>query len=240
MNTTPPTAIAKKKKRYNRAPRDTTRINERIRAPRVRVVLPDGRQLGIMTPMEALAKAKLVGLDLVEIAEKADPPVCRIIDYGKYKYEQAKLQKQQKTSKNATRMKEIKFRVRTEQHDYNIKLGRIESFLDEGHKVRVVLQYRGRENAHKELGFDKLNRIIGDLKTMANVDQEPRLSGRAVGMLLSPLPKAQRQRKFHLYHGELIDEDEFAAEEEEDDEEVDFDSDADEAQADGEEDRAEA
>jgi translation initiation factor IF-3 len=177
--------------------------------------------------MEALAKAKLVGLDLVEIAEKADPPVCRIIDYGKYKYEQAKLQKQQKTSKNATRMKEIKFRVRTEQHDYNIKLGRIENFLDEGHKVRVVLQYRGRENAHKELGFDKLNRIIGDLKTMANVDQEPRLSGRAVGMLLSPLPKAQRQRKFQLYHGELIDEDEFAGEEEEDDDDIDFDSDSD-------------
>ena len=152
------------------------------------------------------------------IAAKADPPVCRIIDYGKYKYEQAKLSKQQKTSKNASRMKEIKFRVRTEQHDYNIKLGRIETFLDDGHKVRVVLQYRGRENAHKELGFDKLNRIIGDLKTMANVDQEPRLSGRAVGMLLSPLPKAQRQRKFHLYHGELIDEDEFAGEEEEEDE----------------------
>ncbi|MGB6223067.1 translation initiation factor IF-3 [Haloferula sp.] len=199
-----------------------TRINERIRAPRVRVVLPDGQQLGIMTPMEALQKAKLVGLDLVEIAAKADPPVCRIIDYGKYKYEQAKLQKQQKTSKNATRMKEIKFRVRTEQHDYNIKLGRIETFLDEGHKVRVVLQYRGRENAHKELGFDKLNRIIGDLKTMANVDQEPRLSGRAVGMLLSPLPKAQRQRKFHLYHGELIDEDEFAADEDDEDEDVEF------------------
>ena len=193
-----------------------------------------------MTPMEALQKAKLVGLDLVEISAAADPPVCRIIDYGKYKYEQAKLQKQQKTSKNATRMKEIKFRVRTEQHDYNIKLGRIETFLDEGHKVRVVLQYRGRENAHKELGFDKLNRIIGDLKTMANVDQEPRLSGRAVGMLLSPLPKAQRQRKFHLYHGELIDEDEFAAEEEDDDE-VDIDSESDdevtdaaEAEVDGE------
>ncbi|MEP4078536.1 translation initiation factor IF-3 [Haloferula sp.] len=217
-----------------------TRINERIRAPRVRVVLPDGQQLGVMPPAEALQKAKLVGLDLVEIAAKADPPVCRIIDYGKYKYEQAKLSKQQKTSKNATRMKEIKFRVRTEQHDYNIKLGRIETFLDEGHKVRVVLQYRGRENAHKELGFDKLNRIIGDLKTMANVDQPPRLSGRAVGMLLSPLPQAQRQRKFHLYHGELIDEDEFAAEEEE--EEVEVVTEAKESDSDGEEDsdRAEA
>lgn len=172
-----------------------------------------------MTPQEALQKAKLVGLDLVEIAAKADPPVCRIIDYGKYKYEQAKLQKQQKSAKNATRMKEVKFRVRTEQHDYNIKLGRIETFLDDGHKVRVVLQFRGRENAHKELGVEKLKRIIGDLETMANVDQEPRIAGRAVSMLLSPLPKEQRHRKFHLYHGELIDEDDFIDDDEEDVEE---------------------
>lgn len=192
-----------------------TRVNERIRAPRVRVVLPDGRQLGIMSSQEALEKAKLVGLDLVEIAAGADPPVCRIIDYGKYKYEQSKLKKQQKTSKNATRMKEVKFRVRTEQHDYNIKLNRLETFLDEGHKARVVLQFRGRENAHREIGFEKMQRIIGDLKTMASVDQEPRLSGRMLNMTLSPLPKAQRERKFQLFHGELIDEDDFEDEEDE-------------------------
>ncbi|MCH7224940.1 translation initiation factor IF-3 [Verrucomicrobiaceae bacterium E54] len=186
-----------------------------MRAPRVRVVLPDGRQLGVMSAREALEKAKLVGLDLVEIASKADPPVCRIIDYGKYKYEQAKLKKQEKSAKNATRMKEIKFRVRTEQHDYNIKLHRIENFLEEGHKIRVVLQFRGRENAHRELGFDKLERIIADLKTMANVDQPPRLSGRALGMTLSPLPKAQQKRKFQMFHGELIDEDDFIDEDEE-------------------------
>ncbi len=195
-----------------------TRINDRIRAPRVRVTLPDGRQLGVMPVQEALAKAKLVGLDLVEIAGKADPPVCRIIDYGKYKYEQAKLKKQQKTSKNATRMKEVKFRVRTEQHDYNIKLGRLEDFLEEGHKVRVVLQFRGRENAHRELGFEKMQRIANDLKTMANLDQEPKLTGRAVGMTLSPLPKEKRQRHFHLYHGELVEEEDF---EEEDDDDSD-------------------
>lgn len=195
-----------------------TRVNERIRAPRVRVVLPDGRQLGIMSSREALEKAKLVGLDLVEIAATADPPVCRIIDYGKYKYEQAKLKKQEKSAKNATRMKEIKFRVRTEQHDYNIKLNRIENFLEEGHKVRVVLQFRGRENAHRELGFDKLERIIGDLKTMANVDQPPRLAGRALGMTLSPLPKDKQKRNFQMFHGTLIDEDDFEEEEDEVDE----------------------
>ncbi len=191
-----------------------TRVNERIRAPKVRVTLPDGRQLGIMSSKEALEKAKLVGLDLVEIAANADPPVCRIIDYGKYKYEQAKLKKQEKSAKNASRMKEIKFRVRTEQHDYNIKLNRIENFLEEGHKVRVVLQFRGRENAHRELGFEKLERIIGDLKTMANVDQPPRLTGRALGMTLSPLPKAKQKRNFQMFHGELIDEDDFEEEEE--------------------------
>jgi translation initiation factor IF-3 len=186
----------------------------------VRVVLPDGQQLGIMSSREALQKAKLVGLDLVEIAAKADPPVCRIIDYGKFKYEQAKLKKQQKTSKNATRLKEVKFRPRTEQHDYNIKLGRVETFLDEGHKTRIVLQFRGRENAHREVGFEKMQRIIKDVETMAQVDQPPRLSGRVIAMSLTPLPKEQRKRKFHMFHGELLDEDDFEEENEDDEEAV--------------------
>ena len=159
-----------------------------------------------MSSREALAKAQAVGLDLVEIAGQVDPPVCKIIDYGKFKYEQSKLKKQK--SKASTRMKEVKFRVGTGQHDYNIKMGRAEGFLDTNHKVRFVLQFKGRENAHKELGFVALNRIIEDLKTMAQVDQPPRLNGRAVAMILSPLPQHQRKRKFHLFHGELIDEDE--------------------------------
>ncbi|MBB5351552.1 translation initiation factor IF-3 [Haloferula luteola] len=209
-----------------------TRVNERIRAPRVRVVLPDGQQLGIMSAQEALAKAKLVGLDLVEIASKADPPVCRIIDYGKYKYEQAKLKKTQKKSQSASKMKEVKFRVRTEQHDYNIKLNRLETFLDEGHKVRVVLQFRGRENAHRELGFDKMKRIIEDLKTMAHVDQEPRLQGRMVGMTLSPLPQSQRKRRFQLFHGELIEEDDFDEDEEDEDVIVSSDDEEEEEESD--------
>ena len=189
-----------------------TRINDRIRAPRVRVVLANGDQVGVMGTREAIDKARSHGLDLVEIAGKADPPVCKIIDYGKYKYEQSKLKKQK--SKTSTKMKEIKFRVGTGEHDYNIKLGRAEGFLEHNHKVRFVLQFRGRENAHKDLGFVALNRIIDDLKTMALVDQPPRLSGRAVAMILSPLPEHQRKRKFHLFHGELIDEDEFEEDEE--------------------------
>jgi translation initiation factor IF-3 len=110
-------------------------------------------------------------------------------------------------------MKEVKVRVGTGQHDYNIKLGRAEGFLEGNHKCRFVLQFRGRENAHKDLGFVVLNRIIEDLKTMAQVDQAPRLNGRAVAMILSPLPAHQRKRKFHLFHGELMEEDDFEDEE---------------------------
>jgi translation initiation factor IF-3 len=188
-----------------------TRVNDRIRAPKVRVVLANGDQLGVMSSRDALYKAQSLGLDLVEIAGQADPPVCKIIDYGKYKYEQAKLKKQK--SKASTRMKEVKVRVGTGQHDYNIKLGRAEGFLDTNHKCRFVLQFRGRENAHKDLGFVVLNRIIEDLKTMAQVDQPPKLNGRAVAMILSPLPQHQRKRKFHLFHGELMEEDDFEDEE---------------------------
>lgn len=185
-----------------------TRVNERIRAPRVRVVTGKGEQLGVMDTREAVEKAKAIGLDLVEVTSKSDPPVCRVVDYGKWKYEQSKLKKNTKV-KTSTRLKEVKFRVRTEKHDYNIKLGRAETFLDEGHKVRMQLQFRGRENAHREIGFEKMERIKGDLRTMANVDQEPKLVGRNIVMVLSPLPKAQRERKFVLSHGDLIHEDDF-------------------------------
>jgi translation initiation factor IF-3 len=215
-------AIAKPQKNNNRGRfRDMTRINDRIRAPKVRVVNANGEQLGVMSSREALAKAQAVGLDLVEIAGQADPPVCKIIDYGKYKYTQAKLKKGK--SKSSTRMKEVKFRVGTGTHDYNIKLGRAETFLEGNHKVRFVLQFKGRENAHKELGFVVLKRIIEDLKTMAGVDQPPRLNGRAVAMILSPLPAHQRKRHFHLFHGELIEEDDHDEEEDEefDDDELD-------------------
>lgn len=216
-------AIAKPQKNNNRGRyRDMTRVNDRIRAPKVRVVNSNGEQLGVMSSREALAKAQSVGLDLVEIAGQADPPVCKIIDYGKYKYTQAKLKKGK--SKTSTRMKEVKFRVGTGEHDYNIKLGRAETFLDGNHKVRFVLQFRGRENAHKDLGFVVLKRIIEDLKSMAAVDQAPRLNGRAVAMILSPLPAHQRKRHFQLFHGELIEEDEDDAEEEDED----FDDEGDE------------
>ena len=193
-----------------------TRVNDRIRAPKVRVVYED-QQLGVMSSRVAVEKAKSVGLDLVEVAPNANPPVCRVCDYGKYKYEQAKLKK--KTPKISNKIKEIKLRVGTDTHDYNIKLARAEQFLDQGNKVRVRLQFRGRENAHREIGFVVLNKAAEDLKQMANVDQAPRLAGRAVSMMLSPLPKEQRKRHFYLSHGNLVDPDD------EGDEDVEFDDD---------------
>ena len=196
-----------------------TRVNDRIRAPKIRVVYGEGQQLGVMSTREALDKAKSVGLDLVEIAANADPPVCRIVDYAKYKYEQSKLKKTSK-SKGPAKMKEVKFRVRTEEHDYNIKCARAEKFLDEGHKVRVQLQFRGRENAHRDIGFVVMDRVKNDLKGMAHVDMEPKLAGRAIGMVLSPLPEEKRERHFMLSHGELIHEDEAKDAEFDDDDDI--------------------
>lgn len=176
--------------------------------------------MGVMSSRDAYQKAQSMGLDLVEIAPNADPPVCKIIDYGKWKYEQAKLKKNQK-SKSATRLKEVKFRVRTEQNDYNIKMARAEKFLDTGHKVRVQLQFRGRENAHKELGFEVMKRVVEDLKTMAQLDQEPRLNGRAIGMILSPLPAHKRKPRFTKFHDEdYVDADDEEHDEQEGTEEV--------------------
>lgn len=190
-----------------------TRVNQYIRAPKVRVVLDNGDQLGVMSSQDALKKAKELGLDLVEITAKSDPPVCKITDYGKYKYQQSKLKKDK--GKSTTKIKEIKFRVRTEEHDYNLKCSRIEKFLASGNKVKVGLMFRGRENAHKELGVEVLKRVMEDVKGMANVDLAPRIAGRNVNMLLSPLPQDQQVRKFTAH-----DSDEELLEDEEDIEEA--------------------
>ncbi len=155
------------------------------------------QDLSVVLPTrKALAKAKELGLDLVEIAPNANPPVCRIVDYGKFKYDQSKQKKDR--IKPASKLKEIKFRVRIEEHDYRIKMARAEGFLDHGDKLRIQLQFRGREMAHKELGFQLLNRVKDDLKTMAKADLDARLAGRQITMMLSPLPKSQRVRKFKV------------------------------------------
>ncbi len=185
----------KNRRDYNRVP--LIRVNERIRAPKVRVVTARGEQLGVLQTRDALAKAKEIGLDLVEVAPNADPPVCRIIDYGKFKYLQAKLQKTNKAK--TVRMKEVKLRIGTDVNDYNVKMSRAEQFLDQGHKCRFQLRFRGRENAHHDLGLEVMVKVCEDLKGIAAVDQAPKLSGNTVNMALTPLPEAQRVRKFMKY-----------------------------------------
>ncbi|MDF1740197.1 MAG: translation initiation factor IF-3 [Verrucomicrobiales bacterium] len=191
-------------RRRPREPR--TRVNERIRAPEIRVIY--GEHNIVLQTHKALKKAKELGLDLVEIAPHAKPPVCRIVDYGKYKYE---LSKQKKTEKPKKREKEVKFRVGIEQHDYVNKLIHAEDFLAAGYKVRIQLQFRGRQMAHKELGFVVLDRVKEDLAGVANVDLEPKLNNRNILMMLSPLPKEKQKRKFRL-DDEEVDLDEAEAE----------------------------
>ena len=190
-----PASRPSRDKGANKAPQ--IRVNDRIRAPKVRVVTAKGDQLGVMATRDALAKAKEIGLDLVEVAPNADPPVCRLIDYGKFKYMQAKLQKNNKSK--VTKMKEVKLRVGTDVNDYNVKMARTEQFLDHGHKVRFQLRFRNRENAHRELGLDVMAKVVEDMKTMGQVDQPAKLAGNTVTMVLAPLPANQRVKKFKKY-----------------------------------------
>lgn len=179
---------------------DQTRINERIRAPKVRVV--DGQtaaQLGVLPTAQALRMARERGLDLVEVAANVDPPVCKIIDYGKYKYQQEKHKKEAHRHHKAGKVKELKFRIGIDPHDYHIKILHAEDFLAEGHKVRVQLQFRGRQIAHQELGHALAARIKEDLHTMGHCDQEPKMAGRNINLQISPLPGQQRHRKFKTH-----------------------------------------
>jgi len=179
------------------------RINERIRAREVRVIVAaNNQQLGVMRLDDAIRRARSMGLDLVEIAPNAQPPVCRIVDFGKFRYDLSKQEKDKKQT--TTKVKEVKFRVNIDEHDYITKVRHAEDFLDKGNKVKVHLQFRGREMAHQELGMQVVQRVRVDLAGMAHVDMEPKLVGRAIGMTLSPLPAGKRHRKFSK-HGEELE-----------------------------------
>ena len=171
------------------------RVNHRIRAREVRVINGStGEQLGVLKLPDALRKAEELGLDLVEVAPNAIPPVCRIVDFGKYRYELAKQEKDKKS--HAGKVKEVKFRVNIDHHDYLTKIRHAEEFLDKGNKLKVQLQFRGRQMAHQELGMAVVLRVKEDLATMGNVDMEPKLVGRAINMVMSPLPANKRKRRF--------------------------------------------
>lgn len=211
-----------------------TRVNERIRVPEIRVIYGEANL--VLPTHKALTKAKSLGLDLVEIAPHARPPVCRIVDYGKWKYEQAKQKKNEKPKK---RDKEVKFGVNIDPHDYMIKLTRAEDFLAHGFKLRMVLWFKGRQMAHKDLGFELMQRVKEDLSGMANIDLEPKLNNRNILMMLSPFPKEKQVRKFRVDEEEEIDLDAHdeaeAAEADEhghhDDDEDDIENDADSSEA---------
>ena len=183
----------KNKKRYHN--RDYIRKNDKIRAREIRVIGPDGEMLGVMPPEEALKIAKSHFLDLVEVASSANPPVCRILEFGKYKYELSKNKRNKE--KTAKRIKEAKFRPRIEEHDYATKVRRSEKFLHQGNKLKITLMFRGREMEHIDLGMDLVRRAIKDLEGVGKPDDQPKLNGRFIIVTLSPLPQHQRVLRFN-------------------------------------------
>ncbi|HIW00833.1 MAG TPA: translation initiation factor IF-3 [Candidatus Desulfovibrio intestinipullorum] len=167
-------------------PDDGVRRNELIHAREVRVIGVEGEQLGIMSRNEAIAAAREVGCDLVEVSSNSEPPVCRIMDYGKFKYEQQKKRQDAKKRQAVVQVKEIKVRPKTDDHDYETKVRHVRRFLEDGDRCKVTVFFRGREIVHKDRGMDILERFIKDLEEVARVDQEPRAEGRTLQMLLVP------------------------------------------------------
>jgi translation initiation factor IF-3 len=165
------------------------RINGEIDAPQIRLVAEDGAQLGVVSFREAMSKAEEAELDLVEIAPQAVPPVCKIMDYGKYKYHEQKKQHEAKLKQKQIQVKEIKFRPGTDENDYQIKLRNMTRFLEEGDKVKVTLRFRGREMAHQEFGVAQLRRVETDMQELGVVEQFPKLEGRQMVMVLAPKKK---------------------------------------------------
>ena len=183
--------------RFDRRPpeRDSTRINERIRVPEVRLINEKGEQVGITKTPEALSYAQGVDLDLVEVSPTSKPPVCRVLDYSKYKYEQEQKAKAARKHQQQVNVREIKLRPKIAQHDYETKRGHVERFLKQQDKVKVTIMFRGREQAHPERGRALLQRLYDDVAEMATIEQEPEQEGRNMHMLLAPIrDAASRQR----------------------------------------------
>ena len=163
------------------------RVNRHIKAREVRVIDPDGNQLGIMPLDEALNSALEMDLDLVEVATKSDPPVCRIMDYGKFKYQQSKKSQESRKKQVVIHLKEIKLRPKTDEHDFQFKIRHMERFLKEGNKVKVSMIFRGREIMHPDIGEKILQRVIEFTKELGIVEQAPKKEGRALNMILAPI-----------------------------------------------------
>nr|WP_217900484.1 translation initiation factor IF-3 [Maliponia aquimaris] len=170
--------------------RDTgPRINDRIRAPEIRLIGAEGENIGVVTPARAMDLAEQAGLDLVEISPNATPPVCKIMDFGKFKYETQKREAEARKKQKIIEVKEVKFRPNTDTHDYDVKMRSVFKFLENGDKVKVTLRFRGREMAHQNLGRDLLERVAEDVKEVGKIENMPKMEGRQMVMMIGPVPK---------------------------------------------------
>jgi translation initiation factor IF-3 len=165
---------------------DGPRVNGAIRAPQVRCIDPDGEQLGVLDTREAISKAEDFGLDLVEVQPNVDPPVCKILDYGKYKYEAQKRANEARKKQKIIEVKEIKLRPNIDEHDYQVKMRNVVKFLSGGDKVKVTLRFRGREMAHQDLGANVLTRVREETEEIAKIEAMPKMEGRQMIMVLAP------------------------------------------------------
>ncbi|RLA43715.1 MAG: translation initiation factor IF-3 [Gammaproteobacteria bacterium] len=177
------------KKSYAKGHKKRSRLNDEIDVAEVRLVGAEGEQIGIVSIAEAKEAAQQATLDLVEISPDAEPPVCKLMDYGKHVFEAKKQQAAQKKKQKQTQVKEMKFRPGTDEGDYQIKLRNLVRFLENGDKAKVTLRYRGREMAHQELGMEMLKRIETDLEELGNVEQFPKMEGRQLTMVIAPKSK---------------------------------------------------
>jgi translation initiation factor IF-3 len=177
------------------------RVNGKIRAREVRVIGVDGTQLGVLSLGDALTLARTHGVDLVEIAPNATPPVCRLVDYGKYRYEQAKREKESKKHQHANKVKEVQLSPKIDPHDLGVKIGHAIDFLCEDMKVKVTLKFRGREMAHTEFGFQVIEKFLADIGLYGHPDFTPKLTGRAINVMISPLPRNKRAKHPQETHG---------------------------------------
>ena len=165
------------------------RINERISNPEIRLIGAEGENVGLVSPNRGIEMAEAVGLDLVEISPNANPPVCKIMDFGKFKYEQQKRESEARKKQKIIEIKEVKFRPGTDTNDYDVKMRNVYKFLTNGDKVKITLRFRGREMAHLNLGRELLERVSEDVKELGKVENMPKMEGRQMIMMIGPLPK---------------------------------------------------
>jgi translation initiation factor IF-3 len=177
------------------------RVNGKIRAREVRIIGTDGKQLGIMTLGDALTLARANGVDLVEIAPNATPPVCRLVEFGKFRYEQAKREKESRKHQHANKVKEVQLSPKIDPHDLGVKRDHAIGFLCEDMKVKVTLKFRGREMAHTEFGYEVVQKFLADIASYGHPDYEPKLIGRGINVMITPLPRNKRAKPPHQTEG---------------------------------------